>query len=654
MEHLSKIVGKFAAYRLKRAIAITAAIAAVLIATILLYENSRLCGETLNRYSSNIESAMSEKISFIRTVASSVESGAVKVEGYYDFLNNMVQLHDGVSAVYICVPEEGTVYKDGIMTYMSGGWVPPEDFVVSERGWYTGAMENTVFVTNPYVDEQSGDICVTVACVTESPTGKGVVGLDMYINDLVAMSSESYQGGNYVSIIAEDGTILTHPNEEFALSGTNSTKVNDTMYLVYYTEPGSTKSRFDYSGGLKLFKSARIESLGWTVLYANSLLSSFLFILFLMVAIAASVVLTSRISARNLIRKINPMFLPLEDVAKNVVAITEGNLDYQFEVDEQSYEVNEVTKSLNETITGLYGYITEITKVVSSVADKDLSITVSGDYKGDYILIRNALVHIIKVLNESFLEINTQATTVKDFASNLSQTSEAVADSATNQSQSIAMADSEMEKLSAYMQEIADRAIAVERNVEETNSRLTTGAKEMEDLVSAMNEIVSCFDGIANFLSEINEIARQTNLLSLNASIEAARAGEAGKGFSVVASEIQALSTSSAKASDNINEIVTNSRVAVANGKALVEKTQKSIMDGISYSVRNVENMNEIVTAVDYQKESIQGISESIKSISDMVQSNAAAAEENSAIANQLGECAEALTATVNEFQLKN
>ena len=175
----------------------------------------------------------------------------------------------------------------------------------------------------------------------------------------------------------------------------------------------------------------------------------------------------------------------------------------------------------------------------------------------------------------------------------------------------------------------------------------------MDSLVDAMNEIVACFDGIASFVSEINDIASQTNLLSLNASIEAARAGEAGRGFAVVAGEIQTLSINSSKASDSINEMIDKSRKAVENGKNLVEKTQNTISAGIEYSVSNAQNVHAIVDAVQSQKSSVHEISESFSEISGIVESNAASAEENSAIALQLGECAKKLSDTVSEFQLK-
>lgn len=91
-------------------------------------------------YLTKVENNMQEKIAFIDAIASGVSSGSIKGENYYDYVDTMVSRYDDVSAVYVCVPESGTIYKDGIMTYMSGGWLPPEDFVVTDRAWFKNAI----------------------------------------------------------------------------------------------------------------------------------------------------------------------------------------------------------------------------------------------------------------------------------------------------------------------------------------------------------------------------------------------------------------------------------------------------------------------------------------------------------------------------------
>lgn len=653
MQSLSVIVSRQAAKIVRNVIVVTSVIACVIIMAILIQNAGKSCADNAKLYASQTEEAMQQKISFIETVAAGVDSGAVSKDKYYDYVDAMVSKHEDVSAVYICVPDNSAVYSDKIFTYMSGGWVPPEDFVVSQRAWFVGAMQNDgLYISEPYVDEQSGEICITLSHKVTTPEGDGTVGMDMYMSDLVKLAESSYVQKNYISIITGEGVILTHPNEAYALTAEKSTKVDTTSYQKSFSNPNSVGFVFDYNGP-KTVCAVKSELLGWSILYVNGISGIVAVVGLFVLAIVVLILISVTISKKTLTNTIVPLFNPLEVVAQNVSNITDGKLSYAFEQDRQSVEISHVTQSLNQTIEGLKYYIDEINGVVASIADKDLSFEITGTYQGDYKRIKDSLENIMCVLNSSFADIYQQAETVRDFSNELSQTSESVAESATTQSQSIMQANTEMGSLANSIEEIIQLAGEVEKNTNDTNNRLSIGGKEMDSLVDAMNEIVACFDGIASFVSEINDIASQTNLLSLNASIEAARAGEAGRGFAVVAGEIQTLSINSSKASDSINEMIDKSRKAVENGKNLVEKTQNTISAGIEYSVSNAQNVHAIVDAVQSQKSSVHEISESFSKISGIVESNAASAEENSAIALQLGECAKKLSDTVSEFHLK-
>ena len=144
---------------------------------------------TLNKNQSNvteytleIDEAMQKKVSMLEAIASGISSGTlVDQADVLAYVDAMVEMDDQISAVYSCYDENITV--------MSGGWQPPEDFVVTEREWYQKAQENPdeVYVSAPYVDLQSGGICVTLSKATYRD-GKmvGVVGMDMYMDDLIS------------------------------------------------------------------------------------------------------------------------------------------------------------------------------------------------------------------------------------------------------------------------------------------------------------------------------------------------------------------------------------------------------------------------------------------------------------------------------------
>lgn len=658
LQKLSSNVNKRASQSIRRIIFGLCLVAGIAVLAIIITYTVKNNSKQVQLFSSQIDNTMSEKIAFINTVATGASSGVADFD-YYSYVDAMVEQYDDVSAVYVCVEKDGVIYQDGIMTYMSGGWLPPEDFVVSERSWYVGAVDTDgVYVAEPYIDEQSGDICITISkAIYNGNTFIGVAGLDMYMDDLVTLIESSYSGGDYVFLVSNEGTILTHPNEEIALSTEKSTTVSDALdgkYKSVCEENLATKLILDYNGELKFAISNISETTGWNVIAVISLTWVLLVIAIIIVLTVVFGFVIERMAKLQLTNGINPMFSPLEELAANVSKISEGKLDYVFQVDEQSKEVNALSVALNDTMKGLRHYISEITNTVTSISEKNLNFSIDGEYAGDYEKIETALISIVNVLNESFAEINEQAATVLRYSENLSDTSESVANVATLQSEAVINASNEMKKLTNNMEQIAELAVSIKTNTDDVSERLAVGNSEMNELVVAIDEIAGCYNEIAEFVTEINAIADQTNLLALNASIEAARAGEAGKGFAVVADEIGTLSASSSRASARIQDVIAHSQTSVEKGKELVARTDKTISDSADFSANNTQIVDKIVNYVETQKNSADEISANIRKISEMVEDNAASAEENSAISSELGDCAQTLMNTIAQFQLKN
>ena len=636
-----------------RNILIIVCIEAFIISSIIFVANSfSAVKDSAKLHTEQVDSVMQGKISIIKTAAAGINSGKfTEYEEILAYVDSIAATDDQISAVYSCTNDNATV--------MSGGWQPPEGFVVTDREWYQEAVKNPdkVYISEPYIDEQSGGICITIAKATfTGQTQTGVVGMDIYMDNLSSLFTKE-SNGNYTFLVSKKGTILTHPNKEFALSVDNTTTLENAKgvnYSCLNDDSLSLHFLLDYNGSFMRMVPSVSEVTGWRVVSAEKSLPFMLFAIGLIVLNVAICIITMQIGKRRVHKEIYRWFIPIESVSSKVGNITEGNLDIVFDEEPVTKEIAMLTKSLNETISSLKYYISTITNIVTNISNKKLTDYVDGDFKGSYTAIRDSLNTIIASLNTSLKNIDEQANTVVEFSNELEKTTNSVAESATEQNHSIMVLSDNVNKLTEQTKQITNVADNVKTVAETTNSHLMNSSKEMKELVAAMDSIESCYSKINEFVTEINALADQTNLLALNASIEAARAGEAGKGFAVVADEISKLASSSAAASNSIELLITESNAAVSKGKDLTSSTSVTLAEGINDSVMSEKNIDEIVGFVKGQQQAIENINESIKNLALVIETNAASAEENAAISEQLIGCAGTLKNTVDEFELSD
>ncbi len=508
---------------------------------------------------------------------------------------------------------------------------------ISDTKYYALLSQTgNIVIGEPFYDDNILQLCVGIPLKDDEGSIAGyLVGSYKYdlLNDVISQLVIGNTGT--ACIVNENGDIIGDRNLENIIDKKNiydlygSSKNQEYFDKITSFQIGSAKmelgSKHYYTGyapisgtNWSLFVYApKYEFMGTTVI--STFLSILLSVLFLLIAAAYIIPVSQKIAS------------PLADATKRLQALAGGNLHDEVVLSHSNDETGILTDALSKTVASLKKYIQDIELCLSSLSLGDYTIHIPDDFRGDFISIQHSLSNITDALNKTMMRMNRSSTDMSGYARQLM-------DGSREQTSLLHDMEENMAAITASIEKNKENVLQIEQCAELAGQKTALGDSYMQNMLDSMSQIHASVEEISKVSMLIENISRQTNLLSLNASVEAARAGEAGRGFAVVAGEINHLSSQTADALQQTGDLIVRSSETIQAGLKTANQTAQTFQEIASLTTQYRKISGQLSDTVKEQTGAVSHANENLISLLDIASKNDGMAAQSLSQAESLQE----------------
>lgn len=541
----------------------------------------------------------------------------------------------------------------------------------NDREYFKRSMQGEVVVSDPVIAKTDGKLSVIISApVYEGGDKDGeIIGVVFvvpdpeFLNDICAAISISEHSGCY--LLGSTGITIAHSDSAIAQEQKNNIELSQTdssLKGIAKIEQQMLKGETGYGtyfrkGAYILQAYAPIDGTnGWMVAVdapVTDFLGSVVIGIIIGAAIGVIAVAYSIYKAKQIGQRIGE---PVAQCTDRIQLLAQGDLHTpapKVETGDELQILAEATASLSDNLQQVIG---DTDYLLGEMSEGNFAIESNcrEAYIGDFSGLLESIHKLNHKLSETLGEIKNAVSQVSAGAGQMADAAQGLAEGATDQAGSVEELQATITNVTEIVEKNAKALGASYEKAMEYEQRARISGEEMKGLTDAMQRINETSKQISDIIGEIEDIASQTNLLSLNAAIEAARAGEAGRGFAVVAEQIRKLADDSAQSAVHTRELIETSLQEIEKGNQITDKTAEAlqkVVEGIEDLANESKKAMEESNA---QADAMAQIEQGIEQISTVVQNNSATAEETSATSEELSAQATNMNELTDAFQLRS